>query len=319
MRPTFRPDSFCTARSPRFLRLLVGALWLYWGPLAGFLAAGAGGCAPDSQEPPALAIVNGRPITQGEFEYRWSELPEATRERYESQGGKQKFLNDLISREILLQEARRLGLDHSVGLQERLERVKEQLMLDELMKDVIATTVQISDAELHAYYDAHRAALLSALQVHAAHILLPTEAQAKEVKHQLNQGYNFGRLAQRYSIDDRTKANGGEFGLYRPGMADPGVEPVLMTLKPGIVSEPVETRSGFHLVKVLSRDPDDAQHVEAVRQGLRRELLAEKRRKQFEDVLVKLRAHATVRVATASGLTSRATVAPPSVSGVSAP
>ncbi|HJU06336.1 MAG TPA: peptidylprolyl isomerase, partial [Nitrospiraceae bacterium] len=285
----------------------------------GLLSSTVTGCAPTSQEPPALAVVNGKPITQEEFDYRWSELPEATRDLYESQGGKKKFLDDLISREILLQEARRLGLDHSLAMQERLERVKEQLVLDELMKEAVTTTVQVSDTELHAYYDQHRSALLSALQIRAAHILLPTDAQAKDVKHQLNQGYNFGKLAQRYSIDETTRANGGELGLYRSGMADPGIEPALMTQKPGIISEPIQTAAGFHIVKVLARDPDDAQHVEAVRQRLRRELFAEKRRKQFEDILVNLRAHATVRVATASGLGIREPSAASTVSSVSAP
>ena len=275
------------------------------------LFIGVAACAPGSQEPPTLAVVNGRPISQAEFDYRWSELPESTRERYQGQGGKKKFLEDLIAREILLQEARRLGLGNSLGMQERLERVREQFMLDELMKDVVAATVHISDDELRVYYEAHRAAILSALQIHGAHILLPTEAQAKEVRHQLTQGYNFGKLAQRYSTDDTTKANGGEFGVYRQGMADPGIESVLMTLKPGAVSDPIETKAGFHLVKVLSRDPDDAQHVEAVRQRLRRELFAEKRRQQYEDVLVKLRANATVRVANVSGLPMQEAVPSP--------
>ncbi|MGH7230428.1 MAG: peptidylprolyl isomerase [Nitrospiraceae bacterium] len=303
---------------PRFSRLTRGVLWCSGVSAAGLLAAWLGGCAP-SQEPPALAMVNGKPITQDEFEYRWSELPVATRDLYESQGGKKKFLDDLISREILLQEARRMGLGHSLALQERLERVKEQLMLDELMKEAVAATVQISDPELNAYYDLHRAVLLAALQIRAAHIVLSTEGQAKDVKHQINQGYNFAKLAQRYSIDETTRANGGELGLYRSGMADPGIESGLMTLKPGIVSEPIQTQSGFHLVKVLSRDPDDAQHVDAVRQRLRRELFAEKRRKQFEDVLVQLRAHATVRVAAASGMGSHRPESPSSVSGVSTP
>ena len=319
MTPASRPDRIPAIRLSRFPRFIVGIVWWSCTLLVALLSSTVTGCAPTSQEPPALAVVNGKPITQEEFDYRWSELPEATRDLYESQGGKKKFLDDLISREILLQEARRLGLDHSLAMQERLERVKEQLVLDELMKEAVTTTVQVSDTELHAYYDQHRSALLSALQIRAAHILLPTDAQAKDVKHQLNQGYNFGKLAQRYSIDETTRANGGELGLYRSGMADPGIEPALMTQKPGIISEPIQTAAGFHIVKVLARDPDDAQHVEAVRQRLRRELFAEKRRKQFEDILVNLRAHATVRVATASGLGIREPSAASTVSSVSAP
>jgi peptidyl-prolyl cis-trans isomerase C len=296
-----------------------GWLILSLGILTGVAANGMAGCARPPEESPVVAIINGKPVTQGEFDYRWSELPAATRSRYEAQGGKKKFLDDLITREILLQEARRIGLDHNPAFQERMERVKEQLMLDELMKDAVSAPVDVKDEEVQAYYDAHRTLIVESLQVRAAHIVLQTETQAKDVKHQLNQGYNFAKLAQRYSIDEATKANGGEFGVYRRGVADPGIEPALLTLKPGIVSEPIETPAGFHLVKVLGREPDEAQRLEAVKERLRRELVADKRRKQLEDALAKMRAHATVRVATASGFSTRDADSRPSSAPDSSP
>ena len=293
--------------------LALGSLWLFLGIWAGVSGAGIAGCSR-SEESPVVAIVNGKSVTQREFDYRWSELPPATRTRYESQGGKKRFLDDLITREILLQEARRIGLDHSPTLQGRLERVKEQLMLDELMRETTSAPVQITEEELQAYYDAHRATILEALQIRAAHILLATESQAKDVRHQLNQGYNFGKLAQRYSIDETTRANGGEFGVYRPGMTDPGIEQAILTLKPAIVSDPIETSAGFHLVKVISRESDEAQRLEAARQRLRQELFADKRKKQLETAFAKLRSNATVRVATASGVTGLDPDSPPTVS-----
>ena len=67
-------------------------------------------------------------------------------------------------------------------------------MLDELMKDVVAMNIVVPNAELEAYYGTRGAAMLSALKIRAAHIVLPTESQAKDVKHQLNQGYNLGNL-----------------------------------------------------------------------------------------------------------------------------
>src|SRR4051812_49234587 len=88
-----------------------------------FLSA-MSGCSPITEEPPVLAIVNGKPISQSEFDYRWSELSDSARARYDRQGGKKKFLDDLISREVLLQEAKRQGLDQSLTLRERMERVK---------------------------------------------------------------------------------------------------------------------------------------------------------------------------------------------------
>ncbi|WP_447985198.1 foldase protein PrsA [Nitrospira sp. Nam74] len=264
--------------------------------------AAMSGCSQPSEDSPILAIVNGKPITQSEFDYRWSELSDAARARYDRQGGKKKFLDDLISREVLLQEARRQGLDQSLVLRERMERVKEQLILDELMKDAASQPVHISDAELDAYYQSHDDMLLSARQIRGAHIVMGNLFQAKDLKHQIGQGWNFAKLAQRYSLDEKTKADGGEFNFTRKGVLDPAIEQFLLTQKPGAVSDPVETTAGFHLVKVISRNPDEAKHIEAVRQQLKRELYAEKRRKQVEEVLAKLRSSATIRMAASSEL-----------------
>jgi hypothetical protein len=113
------------------------------------------GCGPQPDDSPVLVIVNGKPITQSQFEFRWSEMPASTQARYRHEGGKRKFLDDLISRELLLQEAWRLGLDQTPALRERLERVKEQLALDELMRATMAAPVSIPKEELESYYASH--------------------------------------------------------------------------------------------------------------------------------------------------------------------
>ena len=272
------------------------------GLVAGVLLITLSGCAEPPEESRIVATVNGKPISQSEFDYRWSELSDAARSRYDRQGGKKKFLDDLISREVLLQEARRQGLDQSLALRERMERVKEQLILDELMKDAASQPVHISDAELEAYYHSHDDMLLAARQIRGAQIVMANVFQAKDLKHQIGQGWNFSKLAQRYSLDEKTKADGGEFNFSRKGVLDPAIEQFLLTQKAGAVSDPVETAAGFHLIKVVSRDPDETKHLETVRQQLKRELYAEKRRKQVEEVLAKLRLSATIRLAAGSEL-----------------
>lgn len=287
---------------PAIYPMLRRGIPLTCGLFVTLLLATISGCSQASEEFRIVATVNGKAISESEFDYRWSELSDAARSRYDRQGGKKKFLHDLISREVLLQEARRQGLDQSLALRERMERVKEQLILDELMKDAASQPVQISDAELDAYYQSHDDMLLAARQIRGAQIVMANVFQAKDLKHQISQGWNFSKLAQRYSLDEKTKADGGEFNFTRKGVLDPAIEQFLLTQKPGAISDPVETTAGFHLVKVVSRDPDEAKHIEAVRQQLKRELYAEKRRKQVEDVLAKLRSAATIRMAAGSEL-----------------
>jgi peptidyl-prolyl cis-trans isomerase C len=253
------------------------------------------GCPTPSPESPALVVVNGRPITQSEFDVRWSELPEDRRAYYEQQGGKQKFLDDLVTRELLMQEARRLGLDRSPALRERLERLREQMILEELTQQVANPAVEISAAELDAYAAAHAEAMPPEARIRTAHIVVSTIAQARELKRQLDHGGDFARLAGRFSTDKGTRGQGGDLGIYQVGSTDPAVEAAILSLKPGMVSEPIKTDAGFHLFKMISREATEQETVQAARERLRRELAAEKRLKQYEEFLARLRASAVIR------------------------
>lgn len=111
-------------------------------------------CGPPPEEG-VLALVNGRQITQTEFDARWGELAEATKARYQREGGKRVFLDELITKELLMQEARKLGLDQSDAIRDRAQRYKEQLILDELLKDRIKAKVELTSEELDAFYEQH--------------------------------------------------------------------------------------------------------------------------------------------------------------------
>jgi len=257
------------------------------------------GCTPP-QEEAVLALVNGRTITQTEFDVRWNELSEATRTRYNKEGGKRRFLDELITRELLMQEAHRQGLDQNDAIRDRAQRYKEQLILDELLKERLREKVELTPAELTAYYDKHANELLAPLKVQVSQMLLPNLPAAKDLKKQVESGSDFGKFAQRYSLDEKTRAKGGDLGPYRKSALDPDVDEVVQTLKPGAVSEPIKTDAGYYLVKVSPLDSETIQADLATRERLRQELLADKRRKRFEEVIADIRTKATVRLAEGS-------------------
>ena len=257
------------------------------------------GCSPPPEEG-VLALVNGRQITQTEFDIRWGELAEATRARYEKEGGKRLFLDELITRELLMQEARKLGIDQSDAIRDRTQRYKEQLILDELLKDRIKAKVELSQEELGAFYEKHAYELLTPLKVRVWQMLLPNVSAAKDLEHQVNQGGDFAKFAQRYSIDGKTKAKGGDLGPYHHGLVVPEVDAVVQTLKPDIVSAPIKTDAGYYLVKVTALDKEIIQADVAVRERLRQELLNDKRRRRFDGVIADIRAKAVIRLADAS-------------------
>ena len=119
--------------------------------VVGGLLAPLAGCTPPQAEERVVAFVNGKPITQTEFDHEWGDLPEATKARYEKEGGRQMFLKELVDHEMLLQEARRQGLDQSDVIRDRVRRYKEKMLIDELLKDRMKTTVELTDFVVRLY------------------------------------------------------------------------------------------------------------------------------------------------------------------------
>jgi peptidyl-prolyl cis-trans isomerase C len=298
-RPT---TSFAAASAVRRIGLLTLAL-------SGILALSTG-CTPPQSEERVVAFVNGKPITQTEFDHEWEDLPDATKARYEKEGGRHVFLRELVDHELLLQEARKLGLDHSDVIRDRVRRYKEKLLKDELLKDRMKTTVELTKEELDRYYDEHAGELLTSLKVRVAQMLLPNYPAAKDLETQVNRGGDFGKFAQRYSIDYKTKAKGGDLGPYRKGLVIPEVDEVIKTLKPGMVSAPIKTEAGYYLVQITALEPEIIQADQAKRERLRQELLYLKRKQYFDSVIAEIKARAVVRMAdgsrpVADGLTKR--------------
>jgi len=262
------------------------------------------GCTPPPSEERVVAFVNGKPITQTEFDSEWSDLPEATRARYEKEGGKQVFLKELVDHELLMQEARKQGLDQTDVFRDRVRRYKEKLLKEELLKDRMKAAVEPTKEELDRYYEQHANELLTPLKVRVAQMLLPNFPAAKDLETQVNRGGDFGKFAQRYSIDGKTKAKGGDLGPYRKGLVIPEVDEVLRTLKPGMVSAPIKTDAGYYLVMITALEPEIIQADLAKRERLRQELVYLKRKQHFDDVIAEIKAKAVVRLADGSRYSS---------------
>jgi peptidyl-prolyl cis-trans isomerase C len=261
-------------------------------------------CTPPPSEERVVAFVNGKPITQTEFDSEWDDLPEANKARYEKEGGKQLFLNELVDHELLMQEARKQGLDQSDAIRDRVRRYKEKLLKEELLKDRMKTAVEPTKEELERYYEQHANELLTPLKVRVSQMLLPNISAAKDLETQVNRGGDFGKFAQRYSIDFKTKAKGGDLGPYRKGLVIPEVDEVLRTLKPGMVSAPIKTEAGYYLVKITPLEPEIIQADLAKRERLRQELVYLKRKQHFDEVIAEIKAKAVVRLADGSRYSS---------------
>lgn len=259
---------------------------------------GACGEKPDGTGQP-LAMINGKPITISEFDLRWSQMPEYARKKYPGTEGRKRFLDELIDREVLLQEAKKRGIDRDRSLMERLERFKERSMLDVLVREEVDSHVAVSGEDIKAYYDAHPDNFATAEQFRVSHILVKTNSEAEEYRKRLAQGEDFAVLARKVSVDALTRTKGGDLGILKKGQAAPEFERVLVALKPGEVSEPVATQFGYHLIKLVDRISAPALSYESAKDRVKEQVMIEKKQQRFKELVASLRAQAKVRVSDA--------------------
>lgn len=246
-----------------------------------------------------LATINGKPITFSEFELRWSQLPEYARKKYAGTEGHKRFLDELIDREVLIQEAKKRGIDRERTVLERIERFKERSILDVLVREEVDSRVTVSPEEVKAYYDNFKGTFTAPDEFRASHILVRTEGEATEVKKRLAQGEDFAALARKVSIDATTKNKGGDLGVIKRGQTVAEFEKALMTMKTGEVSVPIATQFGYHVIILVDRSPGRALSFEEAKEQVKEQVLIDKKQQRFKDLVAALRTNAKLQVSDA--------------------
>ena len=245
----------------------------------------------------ALAIINGKEITASEFDLRWSQIPDYARKTFAGPEGRKKFLEELITHELLLQEAKKRGFDRDRPFLERVERFRERSLLERLRVEEVDAQVKVNREEVKAYYATNAANYTTPEELRVSHILVKTQEEALDLKKRLDQGEDFAALARKVSLDLSTRYKGGDLGFIKKGQTMPQIEKALLTLKVGGISQPVATSFGYHVIKLVDRASGAPLSFEDAKDQVREELLNEKRRRRYEELVASLRAKAKLRVA----------------------
>lgn len=255
------------------------------------------GCGkkPTSQEGQVLAQVNDVKITVTEFQRELANLPPQLRSMVSGPEGQKRFLEDVIKRELLLQEASRRQMENRPDIQERLSDFRKRLLLEALLAEEIERKVNVSDQEVEEYFKAHPEEF-QADRIRARHILVKNEGEAREIQARLQQKEKFEDLARRLSQDKGSRDQGGDLGYFSRGQMVPEFEKAAFGLKPGEVSGIIKTPYGYHLIKVVDRQRSRPYKFEEVKDQLKQKLLADKQRRRFEEWLTQLRSQAQVKV-----------------------
>lgn len=152
----------------------------------------------------------------------------------ESYGGEDSFNSALESRGITLED------------------FKNDIEIYLLTKELMSKDIEVTDEDIEAYFEENKEDFKQAEEVRASHILVEDEATAKEVLEKINAGEDFADLAAEYSTDS-TAENGGDLGFFGTGKMVEAFETAAFALDIDEVSDVVETKYGFHIIKVTDK------------------------------------------------------------------
>lgn len=193
------------------------------------------------------AIVNNKPIPKKQLDEFMAAL--AAQGRPETPELRKQALEDLINREIFVQEAEKRGLARSPDVTKQLENFKRELMIRALLTQYVQQN-PVTDAEIKATYDKLAGSSNGQKEYRARHILVEKEDAAKAIIEQLKKGAKFEDLAKQ-SKDPGSAANGGDLDWNGPGTFVPEFSQAMVKLEKGKFTDtPVKTQFGYHVIRL---------------------------------------------------------------------
>jgi len=245
-------------------------------------------------------------------------------------------LRDLIDRQLLVQKAVELGLNADTDVIKRLDEIRQNMKLpsmealeeaatkqgivfedfkENLRDDIlrqwviqreVGSHVQVSPAEIKEYYDQHQKELEAPEGVNLLEILVSTEEKSPEEIPALRQkaeealtkakaGEDFDALAREYS-DDASASSGGNIGFFERGSLSPEIEAAIAPLQKNQISEIIETRYGFMILKVVSRTQAGVPPLAEVESRIHERIYLERIQPAMREYLTRLRQESFISV-----------------------
>jgi peptidyl-prolyl cis-trans isomerase C len=194
-----------------------------------------------------VAIVNGKAVPTARVEALANQLAKSGRPITDEVRAQIK--EEVITREVFMQEAQKRGLTASKDFKEQMELARQTILIRELFADYQKTS-PVTDADLKAEYDKFTAAN-SGKEFSARHILVEKEDEAKDVVARLKKGEKFEDIAKKMSKDPGSGANGGDLGWSTAANYVPEFSQAMVKLEKGQLTEtPVKSQFGWHVIRL---------------------------------------------------------------------
>ncbi len=234
----------------------------------------------------AIAVVNGKYISKASLTALENEI---SQRRQGQSFPKEKLLEELIQRELLIQDATQKQLDQSAEFTERLVTIKKSLLSQAAIQNFLKSS-PVTDAELETEYNKTIAS--SGTEYKARHILVKSEEDAKQIIKELDGGADFTALAKSKSTGP-SGPQGGDLGWFSAGqMVVPFSEAVIALEDNKYTAEAIKTQFGWHVILREGSRAQTPPPFESVKEQIRPML----QRQKMQDFLSNLRKQATVEI-----------------------
>lgn len=201
---------------------------------------------------------------------------------------KDMFLDSVINQKLLYEEALKQNFQKDPVVKKQIEDVTKEVLVKEYLKREIEQKVAVSDADAKTFYDGNKDKFKESEKVKVSHILVDSEAEAKDILTKLKDGADFAALAKEKSKCP-SKDKGGDLGFLAKGQTVPEFEQAAFALQPDQLSDVVKSQFGYHIIKVTEKQPAKELSFDEVKDQLKQMLLTQKQKERFDSLLKELK------------------------------
>lgn len=234
-----------------------------------------------------LAVVAGNEITEKDLQRMIVRYPEQQRAYFETESGKSQLLEQMIANVLMGKFGEEIGLDKEKEYIETMEALAKDFLAQMTINKVLSE-ITVLDDEIQNYYNENKASFVEEPTVSAKHILVASEDEAKKIKDEIEAGkISFEEAAKAHSTCP-SKEEGGNLGAFKRGMMVPEFEEAAFNGEVGVVTEPVKTQFGYHLILVENKSEAKEKEFEAVKETIKNQLMQQASQKKYTDLVSEL-------------------------------
>ncbi len=236
-------------------------------------AAAAAAPAAQPLKDPVVATVNGQPIRLSELEIAQQALPQQYR-NMPLQAVFPALLDRIVDSKLVVQEGKKNKVTDDPAFKKRMAFVEDQVLQDFWIQREVAR--KVTAEKLQQRYEERLKSMPSEEEVHARHILVSTEDEAKAIIADLKKGAAFDKLAKEKSTDKASGAEGGDLGWFKKSdMVKEFADAAFALKKDELTETPVKTQFGYHVIKLEDRRKAPPPAFEELADQLREEMARE--------------------------------------------